>query len=183
MEQNVEGTGGIVQATIRAPLPQALSLMLTPILGDNSSSLSQLHSSGVSQSRGKHENLPLRLLTALRPRRSKYLFPEIRVLSSTFFHTLLPSRKVEQKSRRRSLKCHIVAPSEGSKNMNLVIIILRFLGHIPTFWLAGQSTSVYHTVRKFPDLIQNAPGGANLRVSLHLLAIAVCLFRYGFFEQ
>lgn len=157
--------------------------MLTPILRDNSPSPSQLHSGGVSQSRGKHENLPLRLLTALRPRRSKYLSPEICVLSSTFFHTLLPSRKVEQKSRCRSLKCHIVAPSDGSNNMNPVIIILRFLGHLPAFLLAVRSGSVYHTVRRFPDLIQITPGGTNLRASLHLLAIAVCLFISGSFEH
>lgn len=58
--------------------------------------------------------------------------------------------------------------------MNLVIVFLRFLGHIPSFWLGVQSVSTYHTVRRYPDLIPIAPG-SHLHLSLHLPAIAVSL--------
>ena len=56
--------------------------------------------------------------------------------------------------------------------MDWVIVHLRFLGHIPAFWLGLQAVSAYHTVRRYPDLIP-IPLASHLRLSLHLPAIVV----------
>ena len=62
--------------------------------------------------------------------------------------------------------------------MNPVIVILRFFGHIPTFWLMYASISEYRTVRRYPDLISIAPE-SHLQLSLHIPAIAVSLLQSG----
>lgn len=68
--------------------------------------------------------------------------------------------------------------------MNFLIAIIRFYGSVyPTCYLAFKSLPVYHTVSKFPDLIRNTAGGANLRASSHLLAIAVSPFIYDSVER
>ena len=67
--------------------------------------------------------------------------------------------------------------------MSLVIVILRFLAHIPAFWLAAESVKMYQNIRRYPDLIQDAPGGVNLKVSLHLLAIAVRNFDFDIIDD
>lgn len=58
--------------------------------------------------------------------------------------------------------------------MNWVIILLRFLGHIPTFWLGAASSQKYHTVRRYLELIPLAPG-SHLQVSIHIPAILASL--------
>ena len=65
--------------------------------------------------------------------------------------------------------------------MALLIILLRFLGHIPTFWFAVQCVSLYQTVRAYPDLMPISPG-SHLRISLHLPAIAVSTPIYGHYK-